>query len=414
MINRVVVINDVATARGGATGLALLSIRLLRQAGVPVTFFVGNDGENPELRELGVNIVALGGSHVAKGGRLNAVARGIYNVAARNLLAQWIEVNDRPGIVYHVHGWSKILSPAIFQALAPVARRTILHAHDFFLACPNGAFQDYQRSELCARVPLSLDCLATNCDKRSYADKLWRATRQETLSLILGRRFEETPVVMIHDLMADYLERSGFSRQRLQVLRNPVQPFTTTRIPAERNSVFYFVGRIEFEKGIKEAAEAAARAGVVLRIIGDGSDRAAFEAKHPNVEILGWSSRETIGTLVRDARALLMPSRYPEPFGLVAAEASRSGLPVILSKNAFLAQEFVDQGLGLACDTQNITEFAATLRRLSEMSADQISAMSERAFSAEVPIATTPSVWRDRLISLYRERIFEGQPSTHG
>lgn len=44
-----------------------------------------------------------------------------------------------------------------------------------------------------------------------------------------------------------------------------------------------------------------------------------------------------------------MASRYPEPFGLVAAEASMSGLPVILSDTAFLAEEVEKLGSVFRC-----------------------------------------------------------------
>ena len=37
MISRIVILNDASVARGGATGLALLSIRLLRARGFEVT-----------------------------------------------------------------------------------------------------------------------------------------------------------------------------------------------------------------------------------------------------------------------------------------------------------------------------------------------------------------------------------------
>lgn len=410
MLDRVVVINDVATARGGATGLALLSIRLLRASGVPVTMITGDDGSNPELAALGVDVVAVGGQHIGKAGGLAPFVSGIYNGASRRIIADWIGTNDSPGTVYHVHGWSKILSPSIFAALAPVARRTVLHAHDFFLACPNGAFQDYQRDETCLRVPLGSSCLVTNCDKRSYAQKLWRVARQQALSLLQGKAFAQTPILMIHDRMRGFFLRAGYAESRLIVLRNPVERFTAERIEAERNSVFYFVGRVEAEKGIEDAAAAAARAGVRLRVIGDGPERAALEERYRDVEVLGWSTREQIGRIIQDARALVMPSRYPEPFGLVAAEASRSGLPVILPPKAFLAEEMAEAGLGLVCDTSNEAAFADALRTIADTPSAEMRSTSERGFSASVPIATTPSEWRGRLVALYEEGVVADSP----
>lgn len=403
-LRRLVLINDACKARGGATGLVLLSIRLLRAQGIPVTLITGDDGGAPELAELGVETVALGGSHIAKGNAASAFVNGLYNRSARRLIADWIAANDAPGTVYHVHGWSKILSPSIFPALAPVADRMILHAHDFFLSCPNGAFQDYRRDETCHRVPLSASCLGTNCDKRSYGQKVWRSVRSGIVGMLHDSRFADVPILLIHDRMKDFFVRAGLGADRFRVLRNPVDPFTTKRIEAERNAVFYFIGRIEREKGVLDAVAAAARAGVTIRLIGDGPERADVERDFPQVQIDGWSSREAIGERIADARALVMPSRYPEPFGLVAVEASRSGLPVILSRKSFLAEEFGAQGLGFGCDTADVSAFAAQLRALADMPADGVRAISERAFGAGVAIATTPFEWCDRLIDIYEEK----------
>lgn len=403
-LERVVVINDASVARGGATGLALLSVRLLRAAGVPVTFITGDGGANPELADLGVDVVALGGIHIAAAGKLSALTNGIYNPAARRLVAGWIAAHDTPGTVYHLHGWSKILSPSIFAALAPVAARSLLHAHDFFLACPNGAFQDYARDEACSRVPLGGDCLLTNCDKRQYAQKLWRAARQQMLRFVQGSSFDATTVLIIHDRMRAFFLRSGFAAQRLQILRNPAEPFSTSRVTAECNDIFYYVGRIEMEKGVADAVSAAAAAGVRLRLIGDGPDRDAILRINPDIEILGWLPREAIGRIVADGRALVMPSRYPEPFGLVAAEASLSGLPVILSSRAFLAAEFESEGLGLACDTRDQAAFVATFQRMANSAPDAVETMSRKGFAGAAGLALPPEAWRDRLIALYEER----------
>lgn len=400
--SRVVVLNDSSIARGGATGLALLSVRLMRARGIPVTFITGDAGQNPELEALGVEVVALGGRQLMQRARLNAATAGIYNRPAGRLVADWIAANDTPGTSYHLHGWSKILSPAVFVALRAVAPRTVLHAHDFFLACPNGAYMDYRRMQPCARVPLDVSCLLTHCDKRSYAQKLWRAARQAGLRAMLAKAAPWAAVVMIHERMAPYLVRAGLPPHLLRALRNPAEPFVRERIRVEANAIFYFVGRVEAEKGIEDALAAAAEAGVRMRVIGDGPLRSLLAAQYPDVDFLGWRSREEIAELVTDARALVMPTRYPEPFGLVAAEASQSGLPVVLSRTAFLGDQIAENGLGFVCDVRDRTAFAATLRTLAAMPSDEIRGMSERGFRRDVRLATTPDEWIGHLIDLYR------------
>jgi glycosyltransferase involved in cell wall biosynthesis len=404
-LSRVVVINDASSALGGATGLALLSIRLYRARGIDVTFIVGDSGDNDEPTALGAEVVPIGDLQLMKEAPLVAARRGIYNLAAKRTLRNWIASRDTPGTIYHVHGWSKILSPSIFDALRPVASRTVAHAHDFFLACPNGAFMDYVAGRPCSRVPLSFDCLKTNCDKRSYAQKIWRVARQVALRKCFDGQSHGAKILMIHEKMADLLIRSGYPRDRLVTVRNPAVGFTGKRIPVERNRTICFVGRLEAEKGIEDAITAAKRANVRFKVIGDGPLRTPLSTAFPDVQFVGWNSRERIGDLLADARALVMPTRYPEPYGLVAAEASQSGLPIVLSASAFLAQEVVDKGIGLSCNTQDLDALTELFARIDGMSADEIRLMSERAFSNVARLSNSPDGWVDQLLAIYEERI---------
>lgn len=150
-IDRVVVIDDYSVARGGATGLAVLSAKLFRGLDIPVTYICGDDAANAELAALGVSMVGLNSRDLLSAERAKAFVTGIHNGAATRMVANWIAAKDTVNTVYHIHGWHQILSPALFRALAPVARRSVVHAHDFFTACPNGAFFDYQAQEICLR-----------------------------------------------------------------------------------------------------------------------------------------------------------------------------------------------------------------------------------------------------------------------
>jgi hypothetical protein len=91
VIDRLVVLNDVSIARGGATGLAIESIRGLRAEGVPVTMIVGDGGDNPELRDLGVEIIPLGQALLLDAGMRQAFLRGLYNRRTLEVVAGWIQ-----------------------------------------------------------------------------------------------------------------------------------------------------------------------------------------------------------------------------------------------------------------------------------------------------------------------------------
>ncbi|MFD2135378.1 glycosyltransferase [Novosphingobium resinovorum] len=101
---------------------------------------------------------------------------------------------------------------------------------------------------------------------------------------------------------------------------------------------------------------------------------------------------------------LVMPSRYPEPFGLVAIEATWSGLPVILAETALLAQDIVDRGAGISVDPRDTSGFAAAIRRL--MQDDRATReMSEAGYAKTRVLALTPKLWLDRVEAILHERI---------
>lgn len=404
MIERVVVLNDVCIARGGATGLALDSIRALRARGVAVTLICGDNGDNAELRDLGVEIVAIGQALLLDAGPREAFFRGVYNTRTVAVVGEWLRHNDTQGTVYHLHNWTKILSPSLFRVLHPVASRLVLSAHDFFLVCPNGGYVIYRTGQSCQLRPMSSACLVAACDRRSYAHKLWRVARQAVREMLFDFRRTAPFVLAVHDGMRAGLQRGGVPAGSIKVLRNPVTAFRNERIPAERNREIVFVGRLHSEKGPDRAARAARRAGVRLRIIGDGPMAATLRASYPDVVFDGWRSPAEIGAAIASARALVMPSRYPEPFGLVACEALWSGLPVILGDDALLAKEIVALEAGIACDVSDETALANALRRLLD-SDIETRRMSINAFEKTRCLATTPEEWSAALIAVYERLI---------
>ena len=396
---RVVVINDISAMKGGATGVALTSVGLIRAAGVPVTFITGDDAANADpIVKAGAH-VALGGEHILSGPRIEAAARGLYNRAAARGLAEWIAGHDTPGTIYHLHGWSKILSPSIFRALRPVSARLIVHAHDFFLVCPNGGYFDFPRGQPCAKAALSLGCLACSCDRRSYAHKLWRAGRL-ALSRAMFDLASVGRVLAVHEAMVPLLQRAGLKDAPVGVLRNPVMPWSRPRIAAERNGSFVFVGRLDWDKGVDLLAAAARRAGVRLRMVGTGPLHETLARQYPEIEITGWRAREDIAELCRDARAIVLPTRSREAFGLAALEAMMSGLPAVISERATIAGETVNEGFGLACNPQDEAALADLLAQLRRDDV-AVARMSRTAHANARALAPTPGEWCARLLDTY-------------
>jgi glycosyltransferase involved in cell wall biosynthesis len=98
-----------------------------------------------------------------------------------------------------------------------------------------------------------------------------------------------------------------------------------------------FLGRISREKRVDRAIEIARRTGMTLKIAAkiDRADRDYYEkeVRHlfddPCVEFVGEVGGSAKDEFLGQAKALLFPIDWPEPFGLVMIEALACGTPVI-------------------------------------------------------------------------------------
>ncbi|MEZ5411914.1 MAG: glycosyltransferase [Acidimicrobiales bacterium] len=405
--SRIIIVNDSSTARGGATGLALLAARLLAERGREVVLLCGDSGDDPALADLGVTVLAIGGERLLTASRPQALVGGLWNRRAAAFITDWIARNGRPDDVWHLHSWAQIWSPSIFRALRPVIDRLVVHGHDYFPACPGGGFWNYPASSACELVPMSRSCVVTNCDKRSRSHKVWRVARHRLLGEVFtGPRMPL--VLLIHPGMATAFERSGLDPARLRVLRNPAQPFLAAPASPQDNKQLLFVGRLAPEKGALELAVAAARIGAPVTFVGEGPMEARIRAAFPDAALVGWQDRQGLARYAAEARALVMPTLYPEPFGMVAVEALASGLPVAASATALLAPEIARAGAGWQFDAFAPGALSETLAAIVDVSSTELAAKSRLALAVAPGLASTPTTWIDGLEEVYASLVAEG------
>jgi glycosyltransferase involved in cell wall biosynthesis len=128
----------------------------------------------------------------------------------------------------------------------------------------------------------------------------------------------------------------GVPADRLDVVPHylPEEAFSDHSRAAEGRHALV-AARLAPEKGIDTAIEAAALAGVPLRVAGEGpaaSELAQLaERTGAPVEFTGRLERASLERELAGAAMLLMPSRYHEFAGFSALEAMAAGVPVVAS-----------------------------------------------------------------------------------
>ncbi|MBU0731736.1 glycosyltransferase family 4 protein [Patescibacteria group bacterium] len=117
---------------------------------------------------------------------------------------------------------------------------------------------------------------------------------------------------------------------------------------------FVFLGRLHPNKGCHLAIQAAIKLNVRLIIAGATHENQPIYKNywdekikpyliHPKIKYIGEIRHTQVNTLLKDAKALVFPIQWEEPFGLVMVESMASGTPVI-SFNKGSVPELVKDG----------------------------------------------------------------------
>lgn len=244
----------------------------------------------------------------------------------------------RPDVAY-VHG---IEDPDLESALA-TNFPGIFYAHAYHGSCATGTrFNQRPGLEVCQRR-FGTPCLAANfllgCGARRPDTfyKLYRQQRRRA-DVMHGYRF----LAVASRYVRDVYVRQGMPAEKVSVLPYPTLDFE--RAPAApgarpfTNRVL-FVGRVTAVKGLEHAVRATALAQqwlgrrLALSVAGQGPKltESVALARELGVELdaPGWVAGTRKRTLFAGADALIVPSLWAEPFGIVGIEAACIGLPAV-------------------------------------------------------------------------------------
>ena len=260
-------------------------------------------------------------------------AREARAVALDDLVAEF-----RPDVI-HVHN---VVNPTALEwASAHGHSLVTVQDHRFF--CPTRGKWTLA-GEVC-RCPMSTDTCAACFDDQPYFAEVMALTERRLEAV---RRLR---VSVLSRYMREELVAAGAAAGSIYV----IPPFVydlDAEAAADGPPCVLFVGRLADTKGVREALRAWRRSGVELPLVlaGTGPLRAeleacAKEASGPPIEVLGWVDRGQLSSLYRRARALLMPSRWQEPFGIAGIEAMSFGVPVVAWESGGIGEWHPGPGL---------------------------------------------------------------------
>ncbi len=364
---QIVIVCDFGEVNGGAAKVAIMSARGLAEAGLSVIFVcaIGPISKLLDHPRIVVRCLDLASVWTIRN-PLSAALQGIWNRHARRALEEILAPLPRDETIVHFHQWTKAMSPSVLLAPLRYGMKAAISLHDYFIACPNGAYYHYQRAIPCRLTPMSGACIAARCDRSSYAHKLVRVARQWATARALARGAAALSMISVSPFAEKVVDRFIPQQHARFVVTSPVQIAREKPVAVVDNTDLVFVGRLTEEKGVRTLAEIAHAARLPLVIVGEGPLLSELQQLGGSVRCTGWLDASGVNKILRRSRALIFPSSWYETGGLVVLEALAQGIPAIVARKTAPADVVADKVSGYVIDPADRAALLDRMRKLTE------------------------------------------------
>ena len=223
----------------------------------------------------------------------------------------------------------------------------------------------------------------------------------------LYRHFHDQPLVSISDSQRTPVPWANWRATVHHGLPQDLYPFCAT--PAD---YFAYIGRISPEKRVDRAIEIACACDTRLIIAAkiDHLDEAYFNdaikplLAHPLIDFIGEVNEGQKRTLLSQARALLFPIDWPEPFGLVMIEAFACGTPVVAYRHGSVPEVMREGVTGFIVQTQD--EAIRAAEKIASVDRSRCRAVFDQQFTA--------TRMAENYCRIYRRMMEQRSGASHG
>ena len=344
--------------------------RLLAERGWRVVPFAMQHAQNPpsEWTDYFVTEVEFG-KRYSLPQKLARVPNVVYSLEARRKIARLIDA-VRPNVA-HCHSVYHHISPSVLGVLRGQGVPTVMTLHDLKLACP--AYHMFNRGAVCEQCKAggTFSVVRNRCIKGSAAlsGVVWLESVVHRVLDSYGKNVDVfiSPCRFYIDKLVEW----GWPRDKFVHIPNFVDVNAWQADPRPGRDFLYF-GRLSPEKGLLTLIESAARAGVRLRLAGDGPQRDELvrcAAEHgADVEFMGPLRGAQLVESIRASRATVLAAEWYENAPMSILESFALGKPVIGARIGGIP-ELIEHGVnGWLFTSRSVDDLAALLRRVEDLS----------------------------------------------
>ncbi|MEI7063663.1 glycosyltransferase family 4 protein [Dickeya chrysanthemi] len=361
---KVLLVNKFFYIKGGAETVYFQESERLKAAGVEVVDF-SMQHENNFPSDYAAYFVDNVDYHQRSdvAGAIKTAVNFIHNSqACKKLLA--LLHKENPDIV-HFHNIYHQLTPSLIHVAKKFGCKTVLTAHDYKIICPS--YTMLRDGKVC-------DACLTGSVFNAFKYRCQQGIASKSLLLSLeaawqniARNYQALDVIISpSEFLRGQLIRK-LPNARIEVIVNGIDD-DLTKETVEDEGYFLFIGRLSREKGVATLAQAhqQMRNKIPLKIAGNGPLYNDLVAWFPNAEFLGYKQQGAeLNTLIKQARAVIVPSEYYENCSMSVLESMAFAKPVVGGRIGGIPEQIRDNIDGVLFEPGNIQALADVLDDLA-------------------------------------------------
>lgn len=263
----------------------------------------------------------------------------------------------------------KLEDEALLDAV-PVGVKLAVAVHDHDATCVRSHRYVPLSRTPCTRAP-GVDCILQGCVVVRRRGSLVPLTLRSPFALARATRSLAAQALLVacSEFLRGTLVDAGVPPERVEVVR-PVPPEDSTPlVDVPSAPIFAFVGQIVRGKGLDLLLEAlASLPDATLLVAGTGPSLAEEQSRAQRlglgarVSFLGAVAPDRVRDIYDRARVVVVPSRWPEPFGMIGVEAMRRRRLVVGARHGGIPEWLTDGVNGVAFDPCSVEDLTRALR----------------------------------------------------
>lgn len=335
----------------------------------------------------------------------------IYSIESKKKLTHLIK-QTKPDIA-HIHNIYHHLSTSVIGTLKEKKIPIIMTVHDYKLICPN--YSLFTNGEYCDKCKKHkyYNAITHKCLKESYIASSLACLEMYFCKLLKTYEKNISLFIAPSRFVQKKLTGFGINKNKIHYLPHSIDLTLFGSSQPTGDYLLYF-GKLEEKKGIDILLKAAKTIpGIRIKIAGSGTyekelKKISQSENLENIDFLGHKGQKDLAAIVKNALLVIVPSLWPEPFGLTIYEAFTASKCVVASNIGAIPEIIKDNKTGILFSPGNYKELSDKIKMLIA-NKKRIYKIGKNA-KEEINNINNPGKHTRELVNLYQQAIGNNMP----